>query len=228
MIRQLKALRATYADAGQWDRVYNVCAALTVLQAADKEELGFYERGAVAPLTLPGAALSEEIWQKVLYDPNEERRLSLLFSCVAPVVALARAQDPKLIGLKDRYRLDSGSDPSGVARLFEGGAGVLNVMPPAVYLNREFTGDVEILNLRDPAIATTTVMVGPNIVNGRVEKDVAFIIGPHAGPAAAGSPGAVAARRADRAGADGHRARRLQAVPAQRPRAQPWRCTART
>ena len=177
MIRQLKALRATYADAGQWDRVYNVCAALTVLQAADKEELGFYERGAVAPLTLPGAALSEEIWQKVLYDPNEERRLSLLFSCVAPVVALARAQDPKALGIKDRYRLDSGSDPSGVARLFEAGAGVLNVMPPAVYLNREFAGDVEILNLRDPAIATTTVMVGPNIVNGRVEKDVAFIIG---------------------------------------------------
>jgi tetratricopeptide (TPR) repeat protein len=178
MIRQLKAMRATYADAAQWDRVYNVCGALTVLQAADKEEVGFYERGAVAPLTLPGAALSEEIWQKVLYDPGEDRRLSLLFSCVADIVALARAQDPKTIGLKDRYRLDSGSDPSGVARLFEAGAGVLNMMPPVVYLNRDFTGDVEILNVRDPAaIASTTVMVGPNIVNGRVEKDVAFIIG---------------------------------------------------
>ena len=177
MIRQLKALRASYADAGQWDRVYNICAALTVLQAADKEELGFYERGAVAPLTLPGSALSEEIWQKVLYDPAEDRRLSLLFWCVGDIVALARAQDPKAIGLKDRYRLDSAGDPSGVARLFEGGAGVLNVMPPVVYLNREFAGDVEILNVRDPAIANTTVMVGPNIVNGRVEKDVAFIIG---------------------------------------------------
>ena len=52
MVRQLKALRAIYAEAGLWDRVYNVCAALTVLQAADEEELGFYERGAVAPLAL--------------------------------------------------------------------------------------------------------------------------------------------------------------------------------
>ena len=89
-----------------------------MLQAADKEELGFYERGAAAPLTLPSAALTEEIWQKVVYDPDEERRLSLLFSCVAPVVALARAQDAKALGLKDRL-------PAGLRqRSLGGGAAV--------------------------------------------------------------------------------------------------------
>jgi tetratricopeptide (TPR) repeat protein len=179
MVRQLKSLRAIYAQAGLWDRVFCVCAALTVLQAADPEELGFYERGAAAALTMPRSALTEEIWQKVIYDPGEERRLSLLYSCVAPVVALARAQDPKALGIKDRFRLEGDSDPSGVARMFEAGAGVLNVAQPGVYLNREFPGDLQIVNLRDATSGTSqpAVMVGPNIVANRVEKDVAFIVG---------------------------------------------------
>ena len=177
MIRQLKALRAIYAQAAQWDRVFCVCAALTVLQAADEDELGVYERGAAASLPVPHAALTEEIWQKVIYDAAEERRLSLLFSCVAPLVALARGQDPKALGIRDRSRLDPDSDSSGVARLFYLGASVLNMPPPAVYLSREFGGEVEILNLRDATGATPAVVVGPALVANRVEKDVAFVVG---------------------------------------------------
>jgi golgin subfamily B member 1 len=177
MVRQLKALRAIYAQAGQWDRVFCVCAALTVLQAADEEELGFYERGAAATMPVPRSALTEEIWQKVIYDAAEDRRLSLLFSCVAPLVALARAQDGRALGIKERFRLDPEGDPSGVGRLFLLGASVLNLPGPAVYLNRDFNGEVEILNLRDSAGATPSVMVGPSIVHNRVEKDVAFVVG---------------------------------------------------
>jgi tetratricopeptide (TPR) repeat protein len=178
LVRQLQALRRMYHSAGLWDRVYNVCAALTVLQAADDEERGFYEQVAGGSLTMAQAALTEEVWQKVIYDPAEDRRLSLLFSCVAPVVALARSQEAKAFGLKDRQRLDPGSDPSGVARLFEFGAGVLSVSPPPyVYLNPDFTGDAEVINLRELLGAGSAVMISPNIVSGRVEKDVAFIVG---------------------------------------------------
>ncbi|HEY0711295.1 MAG TPA: hypothetical protein VGF45_01380, partial [Polyangia bacterium] len=178
LIRQLKALRRIYGQAGLWDRVYNVCAALVVLQGADDEERAFYEQVASSGLAMAQAALTEEVWQKVIYDSKEDRHLSLLFSCVVPVVALARSQEAKAYGLKDKRRLDPNHDPSGIARLFEFGAGVLNVMPPpSVLLNPDFVGDVEIVNLREVVGAGANIMVSPAVYTGRVEKDVAFIVG---------------------------------------------------
>jgi tetratricopeptide (TPR) repeat protein len=178
LVRHLQSLRRIYGQAGLWDRVYNVCAALTVLQAADAEERGFYEQVAGSGLAMAQAALTEEVWQKVIYDPGEERRLSLLFSCVAPVVALARVQDARAYGLKDKLRLDPANDPSGVAHLFEFGAGVLNIQPPPmVFINNDATSDVEIINLRENLGGGATVMISPSIVKGRVEKDVAFVVG---------------------------------------------------
>ena len=177
MVRQLKALQRIYAEAGLPDRAYCACAALTVMQAGDPESVAFYEGIAALDLPIPRAALSEEIWQKVLYHPGEERRLSLLFSCVAPVIALTRAQDGRTFRLKDRYRLEAKTDPSGVARLFELGASVLSVPRPAVYYNQELPRDVEILNLRDPTGTSPTVTVGPSLLEGRVERDIAFVVG---------------------------------------------------
>ncbi|HEY0707476.1 MAG TPA: hypothetical protein VGG33_11800, partial [Polyangia bacterium] len=173
-----KALRRIYWQAGLWDRVYNVCAALVVLQGADDEERAFYEQVASSGLAMAQAVLTEEVWQKVIYDSKEDRHLSLLFSCVVPVVALARSQEAKAYGLKDKRRLDPNHDPSGIARLFEFGAGVLNVMPPpSVLLNPDFVGDVEIVNLREVVGAGANIMVSPAVYTGRVEKDVAFIVG---------------------------------------------------
>jgi tetratricopeptide (TPR) repeat protein len=177
MIRQLKALQRIYNEAGLPDRAYCACAALTVMQAGDAESVAFYEGVAALDLPVPRAALSEEIWQKVLYHPGEERRLSLLFSCVAPVIALTRAQDGRTFRLKDRYRLEAKTDPSGVARLFDLGASVLSVPRPAVYYNQELPVDVEILNLRDPTGTSPTVAVGPSLLEGRVERDIAFVVG---------------------------------------------------
>jgi tetratricopeptide (TPR) repeat protein len=177
MIRQLKALQRIYTEAGLPDRAYCACAALTVMQAGEPDHVAFYESVAAEELPVPRAALSEEIWQKVLYHPGEERRLSLLFSCVAPVIALTRAQDGRSFRLKDRYRLEAKTDPSGVARLFDLGASVLSVPRPAVYYNQEFTRATEILNLRDPSGNSPTVAVGRTLLEGRVERDIAFIVG---------------------------------------------------
>jgi tetratricopeptide (TPR) repeat protein len=177
MIRQLKALQRIYSQAGLADRAYCACAALTVMQAADPASRAFYESVAAQDLPVPRAALSEEIWQKVVYHSTEERRLSLLFSCVAPVIALTRAQDGRSFRLKDRYRLEAKTDPSGVARLFDLGASVLSLPRPAVYYNQDFAKNVEILNLRDPAGTSPTVTVGPSLVEGRVERDIAFVVG---------------------------------------------------
>jgi tetratricopeptide (TPR) repeat protein len=177
MIRQLKALYRIYHEAGLIDRAYCACAALTVMQAATPEQVSFYESVAADDLPVPRAALSEEIWQKVIYHAGQERRLSLLFSCVAPVIALTRAQDGRSFRLKDRFRLEAKTDPSGVARLFDLGASVLSVPRPAVYYNQEFSRDVDILNLRDPAGSSPTVTVGPSLLEGRVERDVAFVVG---------------------------------------------------
>ena len=167
MIRQLKALQRIYTEAGLPDRAYCACAALTVMQAAKPDHVAFYESVAAEDLPVPRAALSEEIWQKVLYHSGEERRLSLLFSCVAPVIALTRAQDGRSFRLKDRYRLEAKTDPSGVARLFDLGASVLSVPRPAVYYNQEFARDAEILNLRDPSGTSPTVAVGPACSQGQ-------------------------------------------------------------
>jgi tetratricopeptide (TPR) repeat protein len=177
LVRHLQALRRIYGQAGLWDRVYNVCAALTVLQAADAEERGFYEQVAGSGLAMAQAALTEEVWQKVVYDAGEERRLSLLFSCVAPVVAMARSQEARAYGLKDKQRLDPANDPSGVAHMFEFGAGVLNVQPPLVFINNEAAVDVEIINLRENLGSGATIMISPAIVKDRVQKDVAFVVG---------------------------------------------------
>ena len=183
--------------------------------------MAFYESVAAEDLPVPRAALSEEIWQKVLYHPGEERRLSLLFSCVAPVIALTRAQDGRSFRLKDRYRLEAKTDPSGVARLFDLGASVLSVPRPAVYYNQEFTRDAEILNLRDPTGTSPTVAVGPSSARRQGRAGHRLRRGPDPGAHATRPPGAVAQRRPVDRRAGGHRPRGLQALRAERAGAQP-------
>jgi tetratricopeptide (TPR) repeat protein len=176
-IRQLRALRTLYHQARAWDRVFSVCAALVVLDAADGKEREFYQRLAGGGAVTPRAALTEEIWQKVIYHPTEERRLSLLFACLAPTIALVRAQEMRAFGLSERSRLDPARDPSPVGRLFELGSRFFGMPMPALFVHTDIPTEVGLANVRDQNAVVPTLLVRPDVVNGRSEREIAFIVG---------------------------------------------------
>jgi hypothetical protein len=177
IVRQLRALRRMYYSAALYDRVFWVCGALTVLEEADAKEREFYQRLAAGAVPLAQAALTEELWQKVVYDPAEERRLSLVFSCVAPIVAGSRAQEPRALGLREKNRLAAGAEASPITRAFELGCGVFNLPLPALYAHPELQGPLDFANVRDAAGPVPAFAVRPDLLAARPEKELLFLVG---------------------------------------------------
>ncbi len=177
LARQLRPLRKLYAGAQQYDRVFAVCAGLVALGVADVRERDFYTHLAGLPLPMPHAGLTEELWHKVLYHPAEDRRLSVLLGALAPALALARAQDPKSAGLRDRARLDLDRDPSTLSRLVVVGGQMLGIGRPTVCLRPDTRGEIEVTNVRTDAGLITTFLVGSDLLGRQTERELGFIVG---------------------------------------------------
>lgn len=176
MAKQLRALLRVFIERRQPDRVWCVCAALVAYGAASDNERAAYERHAGRPFARPRAGLNEDVWQRVIYHPSEDRRICQVLAAVSPSVALVRAKEAKAWALDERKRIDPATDPSLVARLVAYASGVLGVAAPALYVHPEVPGEIDLANVIDHGHLVPTFVVGGDLLRGRSDRDVAFTI----------------------------------------------------
>jgi tetratricopeptide (TPR) repeat protein len=177
MATHLKTLRRLYADLGQYDRAWCVASVLAFLRKADPEETRFFEQYKPKNFARAKARLTEELWQRNIYHPDEDRFISHVLAVVSLPVAAIRAREHKDWGLKRKDRRDPSTDQLLFSKVFNYVTQVLAVPAPELYLRPESPGELDMANAREKTQLVPSFVVGSGLLQGRPEKDLAYVIG---------------------------------------------------
>src|SRR6185369_9654913 len=173
-IESYKALRKLYMDMRQFDKAWCMCSALNYLQRADAEELAFYEQYKQKGFVRAKQRLTDEMWAKNLFHPDEDRYIGAIFGAVWQAVALLKSGEHKQFGLKRKEKLDLATHQALFSKVFAYVAQVLNVMLPEVYLRPEQQGGMQIANTKEKGQLIPSLVVGAEMLQGRSDKELAF------------------------------------------------------
>ncbi|HVR64525.1 MAG TPA: tetratricopeptide repeat protein, partial [Polyangia bacterium] len=177
MAVHMKTLRRLFIEMRQYDRAWCVAAALVFLRKADAEEQQFFDQYKAKGFVRARARMTEELWAKNVYHPNEDRYISLVFATVSQGVAAAHAKEHKEWGLKRKDRRDVTTDQLLFSKVFNYITQVLGVPQPELYLLPEAPGELEMANAREKAHLLPSFVVGAALLQGRPEKELAYVIG---------------------------------------------------
>jgi tetratricopeptide (TPR) repeat protein len=172
----MKTLRRIFIETRQYDRAFCVGAAMVFMRKADAEETQFFEQYKPKAFSRARARLTEEMWRNI-YHPDEDRYISAVFAAVSQAVAGAKAREHKQFGLKRKDRRDVANDQLLFSKVFNYVVQVLGVQQPELYLRPESPGELDMYNLRDKDQSTPSFVVGANLLQGRPEKELAYVIG---------------------------------------------------
>jgi tetratricopeptide (TPR) repeat protein len=174
----LRMLVRLFVELGMLDQAHGAAAALVLIGKADAEERALYQQYRPNGVVRAQARLTEEVWQKQIYHPEEDWALSQILATLSPAVATTRARLFKESGLKKKQRRDVASDPSLPCKVFAYSGAVLGVQTPEVYLAPELPGDIDVVNLR---VATTAgapaLVLGKGVAEMRSDIELAFVAG---------------------------------------------------
>lgn len=182
MVPDLKILLRLFVEVGALDEAHGCAAALVLAGKADGDERALYDQYRSRGVIRARGRLNEELWQRFIYHPDEDRGVSQLLATVTPAVSLARAKPAKEVGLKKKQRHDVLSDPSVPCRALAYGVSVLGVAAPEVYLVPASPGEIDVANLRAtmPGVpaATPALVIGGRLMAGALSDiDLAFVVG---------------------------------------------------
>ena len=172
----MKTLRGLFMAMQQYDRAWCVGAAMAFLRKADAEEQQFFEQYKPKGFVRAKARLTEELWKNI-YHPDEDRFVSHIFATVSQAVAGARAKEHKDWGLKRKDQRDVATDQLLFSKVFNYVNQVLGVPQPELYLRPESPGELDLANAREKAHLIPSFVVGSSLLQGRPEKELAYVIG---------------------------------------------------
>ena len=112
-----------------------------------------------------------------IYHPDEDRYISAVFAAVSQAVAAARAKEHKDWGLKRKDKRDVANDQLLFSKVFNYVNQVLGVPQPELYLRPESPGELDLANAREKAQLMPSFVVGSGLLQGRPEKELAYVIG---------------------------------------------------
>jgi len=177
MAAHMKTLRKLFLEMRQYDRAWCVAAALAFMRKADPEDQQFFEQYKPKGFTRARARLTEEMWQRNVYHPDEDRHISAVFAGVSQAVAAVRAKEHKDWGLKRKDKRDIATDQLLFSKVFNYVNQVLGVPQPELYLRPESPGELDMANTREKAQLIPSFVVGSSLLQGRPEKELAYVIG---------------------------------------------------
>jgi tetratricopeptide (TPR) repeat protein len=171
-IDSYKALRKIYMDTRQYDKAWCLCSTLAFLKKADPEEQQFFEQYRQRGFTRAKARMTDEIWTRHIFHPEQDRFIGIVFALIGPVVAGLTAQPHKKFGLKRKDRRDLANDQLLFSKVFTYVTSVLNVQQSELYLRPDQqTGLLPAHTQECPSF-----VVGADLLQGRPEKELAFAI----------------------------------------------------
>jgi golgin subfamily B member 1 len=179
-----KALADLYRQEHMLDKAWCLAQALVFLGAASEEEKRLYERHRPAQFQPAARRLTEELWQKAIIHPHEDRAVGAIFASTLGGLVALTAQPAHAFGLDAHQRADLEGDPRPVTRVVKYATGVLSLDPaPMVWLQREGDG-LRVANTIAAAAGgaergklVPSLLVGPPYLDKGDERELAFEVG---------------------------------------------------
>jgi len=173
-----RALSGLYRQIGDLDRSFCLAQALVFLRAASPDEAALYGQHRPRNLVVSRRRLSEEVWQKSILHPREDRRVNAIFASVMGGMAATTAQPPAAFHLSPRDRIDVGDETRPIARLVKHAATVLGIEPdPHLYVLPGTSEGLRVANTSDRGRLRPALLVGEGHVDRVDEKELAFELG---------------------------------------------------
>ncbi|HEY4238549.1 MAG TPA: tetratricopeptide repeat protein [Kofleriaceae bacterium] len=176
-----KALASLYRAEHELDKAWCVAQALVFLGAASDEEKGLYARFRTTEFTPAPRRLTEELWQKSIIHPKEDRHVGAIFATTIGALAANTAQPITAFGLQPDARTDLDKDPHIVSRIVKYVSGVLAIDPvPMVWLQEGGDG-LRIANTAgigaERQKLVPSLLVGGPQLGKSDERELAFEVG---------------------------------------------------
>ncbi|HEX4450787.1 MAG TPA: tetratricopeptide repeat protein [Kofleriaceae bacterium] len=176
-----KALANLYRAEHELDKAWCVSQALVFLGAASPEERMLYDKLKPAQFTPAPRRLTEELWQKNVIHPREDKLVGAIFSTTLGALAGGSAQPVTAYGLSPETRTDLDRDPRPISRIVKYVTGVLAIEPtPMVWMQE--TGDgLRVANTvglgGERQRLVPTLLVGAPLIGKTDEAELAFEVG---------------------------------------------------
>jgi tetratricopeptide (TPR) repeat protein len=176
-IDSYRALRKIYMDARQYDKAWCLCAALAFLKKADPEEQQFFEQYRPKGMPRARARLTDDLWNRGVFHSDQDRYIGSIFATIQAGVAVDRSKPHKDFGLKRKDKHDLATSQVLFPKIFGYALQVLGVPQPELYLRPEQPGELAIAPTNEKGMFIASVVAGGNVLQGRPERDLAFISG---------------------------------------------------
>jgi golgin subfamily B member 1 len=176
-----KALSSLYIAEHELDKAWCVAQVLTFLGAASPEETAMYQRYRSSQFVPATRRLTEELWQKSIIHPREDRHVGAIFASTLMATAGASAQPASAFGLDPNSRTDLERDTRLAARVVKYVSGVLALEPsPMVWIQE--TGDgLRVANTiglgADQKKLVPSLLIGAPQIGKTDERELAFEVG---------------------------------------------------
>jgi tetratricopeptide (TPR) repeat protein len=176
-----KALALLYRAEHELDKAWCVAQALVFLGAASDEEKMLYQRFRPSQFTPAPRRLTEELWQKSIIHPKEDRHVGAIFSSTLGALAAGTAQPVTSFGLVPDARTDLDRDTRAVSRIVKYVTGVLAIDPaPMVWLQESGDG-LRVANTvglgAERQRLVPTLLIGAPQIAKHDERELAFEVG---------------------------------------------------
>ena len=169
-----KSLRSIYMDTHQYDKTWCVCNTLAFLKKADASEKQFYEQYKPRGFVKAKSRMTEDIWRRV-YHENENRYIGSILAAIWQGAASIGARAHKDFGLRKKDKRAIETDQLLFSKIFYYVAQVIDVALPDVYLQDDKPGEILLANCLDRGRLHPSFVVRQNLLQGRPEKDIAFV-----------------------------------------------------
>ena len=176
-----KALALLYRAEHEIDKAWCVAQALVFLGAASDEEKMLYDKFRPAQFTPAPRRLTEELWQKAVIHPREDRHVGAIFSSTLGALAAGTAQPITAFGLSPESRADLDRDPRIATRIIKYISTVLAIDPaPMVWLQEGGDG-LRVANTvglgAERQRLVPSLLVGAPQLGKSDERELAFEVG---------------------------------------------------
>ena len=176
-----KALASLYRAEHELDKAWCVSQALVFLGAASEEERGLFDKLRPQQFTPAPRRLTEELWQKNVIHPREDKLVGAIFSSTLGALAAGTAQPVTAFGLEPQARTDLDHDPRPVSRIVKYVTGVLAIEPTPMVWMQEAGDGLRVANTvglgaEKQRLVPTLLVGGPQMVKTD-EAELAFEVG---------------------------------------------------
>jgi tetratricopeptide (TPR) repeat protein len=176
-----KALASLYRAEHELDKAWCVSQALVFLGSASDEERMLFEKLRPAQFTPAPRRLTEELWQKNVIHPREDKLVGAIFSSTLAALAAGTAQPVTAFGLVPEGRTDLDRDPRPVSRIVKYVSGVLAIEPAPMVWMQEAGDGLRVANTvglgAERQRLVPTLLVGAPQLAKTDERELAFEVG---------------------------------------------------